>query len=66
MKRQEQRNAFVVAIMVLALPISIAQAELTDVTQTTPNVPGGAIGKSLEQQLALGEATSLLQDHPSM
>ena len=31
-----------------------ARAELTDETQTTPNVPGGAIGKSLEQQIGAG------------
>jgi len=28
---------------------------LTDVTQTTPNVPGGAIGKSLGQQIGAGQ-----------
>jgi Di-haem oxidoreductase, putative peroxidase len=33
----------------------IADAQLTDVTQTTPNVPGGAIGKSLEQQIGTGQ-----------
>jgi hypothetical protein len=56
MKRQ---NALLVAIMVLALPISIARAELTDATQTTPNVPGGAIGKSLEQQVGAGRGDEL-------
>ncbi|HKE46593.1 MAG TPA: di-heme oxidoredictase family protein [Rhodanobacteraceae bacterium] len=31
-----------------------AQAQLTDVTQTTPNVPGGAIGKSLTDEMGTG------------
>src|SRR3989338_1276730 len=31
-----------------------ARAELTDVTQTRPHVPGGAIGKSLTQQIGAG------------
>src|SRR3989338_2570893 len=31
-----------------------ARAELTDVTQTTPHVPGGAIGKSLTKQIGAG------------
>src|SRR3989338_10068103 len=35
-------------------PVLVARAELTDVTQTTPNVPGGTIGKSLEQQVGAG------------
>lgn len=30
-------------------------AQLTDRTQTTPNVPGGAIAKSLEQQIGAGQ-----------
>jgi hypothetical protein len=30
------------------------RAELTDTTQTMPNVPGGAIGKSLEQEIGPG------------
>lgn len=35
----------------LMLLTSIAEAQLTDITQTTPNVPGGAIAKSLDQQI---------------
>ena len=31
-----------------------AFAQLTDQTQTTPNVPGGTIGKSLEEQIGTG------------
>ncbi len=31
-----------------------ARAQLTDETQTTPHVPGGAIAKSLEQQIGSG------------
>jgi hypothetical protein len=37
------------------LPAVLAHAQLTDMSQTTPNVPGGAIGKSLEQQIAAGQ-----------
>lgn len=33
---------------------SMARAALTDVTQTTPNVPGAAQGKSLTQQIGAG------------
>jgi len=32
----------------------MVRAELTDVTQTTPHIPGGAIGKSLTQQIGTG------------
>jgi len=35
-------------------PVMVAWAELTDITQTTPNVPGGAIGKSLQEQVGAG------------
>ena len=35
-----------------------AQAQLTDVTQTTPTVPGGQIGKSLEEQVGSGHGDS--------
>ena len=38
------------------LPLAqTAQAQLTDKTQTTPNVPGGAIAKSLQQQIGAGQ-----------
>lgn len=53
MKRQHGKNPGVMclwfAIIGLMVPLLMARAELTDATQTTPNVPGGAIGKSLEQ-----------------
>lgn len=39
---------------ILLLTTSGPQAGLTDVTQTSPNVPGGAIEKSLEQQIGTG------------
>lgn len=35
-------------------PIPSAHAQLTDETQTFPNVPGGTIGKSLEEQIGAG------------
>ncbi|HEX3033934.1 MAG TPA: hypothetical protein VHT73_02230, partial [Thermodesulfobacteriota bacterium] len=40
--------------LVLVLPLLPANAQLTDITQTSPYVPGGAIGKSLEQQIGTG------------
>ena len=39
---------------VLVLISGLAMAQLTDETQITPNVPGGAIAKSLEQQIGAG------------
>ena len=38
----------------LLLFVFFAHAQLTDVTQTSPTVPGGAIGKSLEEQIGAG------------
>ncbi len=47
------------AVALLACSIILvagkANAQLTDVTQTTPSVPGGAIGKSLQQQIGTGQ-----------
>jgi hypothetical protein len=37
--------------LVAALLPAVGSAQLTDITQTGPTVPGGAIGKSLEQQI---------------
>jgi hypothetical protein len=39
---------------VFLLQAVLASAQLTDTTQTTPNVPGGAIAKSLEEQIGTG------------
>ena len=39
----------------LFLTAAGVRAELTDATQTTPKVPGGAIEKSLEQQIGAGQ-----------
>ncbi|ETW99296.1 MAG: hypothetical protein ETSY2_41200 [Candidatus Entotheonella gemina] len=51
----------VISIMVglCLLSAVIAEAQLTDVTQTTPNVPGGAIGKSLQEQVGEGRGDAL-------
>ena len=38
----------------LALGAPVARAQLTDESQTTPNVPKGAIAKSLEEQVGAG------------
>jgi len=38
---------------------AIARAELTDATQTTPHVPGSAIGKSLAEQIGTGRGSEL-------
>jgi len=35
-------------------------AQLTDVTQTTPTVPGGQIGKSLEEQIGTGQGDEFI------
>jgi Di-haem oxidoreductase, putative peroxidase len=45
------RVSTLAAVLLLA---SNAHAQLTDVSQTTPNVPGGAIGKSLAAQIGAG------------
>jgi hypothetical protein len=41
-------------VSVLLLPVALANAQLVDETQTTPHVPGGAIGKSLAEQIGAG------------
>jgi cytochrome c553 len=41
--------------MIFTLLAQSAHAQLTDKTQTTPNVPGGAIGKSLQEQIGAGQ-----------
>jgi len=43
-----------IGVALLALPFTAALAQLTDVTQTTPHIAGGAIGKSLQQQIGSG------------
>jgi hypothetical protein len=50
--------ASLVLIASLAL-VPAARGQLTDETQTTPRVPGGAIGKSLEQQVGAGQGNPL-------
>lgn len=45
------RCCFGAGLFLIAISV---RAGLTDVTQTTPNVPGGAIEKSLEQQIGYG------------
>jgi Di-haem oxidoreductase, putative peroxidase len=42
-------------LLFLLLSTHVAYAQLTDATQTTSNVPGGAIGKSLQQQIGTGQ-----------
>src|SRR5262245_41045083 len=43
-----------IAMTCIALAPVLAHAQLTDVSQTGPTVPGGAINKSLEQQIGAG------------
>ena len=43
-----------IAMTSIALAPMLAHAQLTDVSQTGPTVPGGAIDKSLEQQIGAG------------
>ncbi len=52
-----QRALIVVAGLLLVT--AFAHAQLTDQTQTTPNVPGGAIGKSLQEQIGQGRGDTL-------
>lgn len=58
MNATNRRSAHVVqawtGAAMLSVMVSIAQAQLTDATQTTPHVPGGAIAKSLEQEVEAG------------
>jgi len=42
------------AAMLIFAPAATVHAQLGDVTQTEPNVPGGMIGKSLQQQIRAG------------
>jgi len=42
------------AAMLIFAPAATVHAQLVDVTQTEPNVPGGTIGKSLQQQIRAG------------
>ncbi|MGB2691929.1 MAG: hypothetical protein WBC96_05495, partial [Thermodesulfobacteriota bacterium] len=43
-----------ISFLFFLLLYSVSQAQLTDETQTFPNVPGGTIGKSLEEQVGTG------------
>ena len=55
-RRRELRNAFlasVLAVAALILPLSIVEAQLTDITQT-PNAINAGIAKSLEEQIGAG------------
>jgi hypothetical protein len=51
-------NAFAAAFAV-ALATAPASAQLVDATQVTPNVPGGQIAKSLDQQIGAGHGDAL-------
>ena len=58
MRNRKQRNTFSLRVWLggaLILLASMASAQLTDVTQTAPSVPGGTIGKSLEEQIGAGQ-----------
>ena len=45
--------ARIVSMLVCILPL-VVHAQLVDITQTTPHVPGGAIGKSLADEVGSG------------
>lgn len=45
----------IISTCLLGLDVGVGRAQLTDITQTTPQVPGGAIGKSLEAQIGAGQ-----------
>ena len=44
------------------LSIQDSPAQLVDETQVSPTVPGGTIGKSLEEQVGAGRVESSEQD----
>jgi hypothetical protein len=48
-----------IVALVAGLVANAAQAQLTDETQTTPHVPGGAIARSLEEQVGAGHGDEL-------
>jgi hypothetical protein len=52
------RSGGLAALLALGLA-SASRAQLVDGTQVTPNVPGGQIGKSLEQQVGAGHGDEL-------
>jgi hypothetical protein len=47
-------SLFAVSCLFFLLFSLVSRAQLTDETQTFPNVPGGTIGKSLEEQIGSG------------
>lgn len=48
------RLTAVAAATLLFVPVSPTEAQLTDSTQTVPNIPGGQIEKSLDEQIGAG------------
>jgi hypothetical protein len=53
MAKHEWRLAIAVSLCAALMPV-VGTAQLTDISQTGPTVPGGAIQKSLEQQIGVG------------
>jgi hypothetical protein len=53
MAKHVWRLSIAVSLCASLLPVA-GRAQLTDVTQTGPTVPGGAIQKSLDQQIGVG------------
>src|SRR5215470_7419347 len=53
MAMQMRRLAAATSLCAALLP-ALGSAQLTDITQTGPTVPGGAIGKSIDQQIGAG------------
>jgi hypothetical protein len=45
----------IISTCLLGLNVGVGRAQLTDITQTTPQVSGGTIGKSLEGQIGAGQ-----------
>ena len=48
------RSSLIVLGLAGSLFIQASQAQLVDETQVSPTVPGGTIGKSLEEQVGAG------------
>ncbi len=54
MQRFQHQHGMLWGILGILVSVTAGHTQLTDVIQTSPEVPGGAIGKSLEEQIGAG------------
>src|SRR5262245_11930561 len=57
--RLVRRKLALASVFAIAFASDPASAQLVDATQVTPNVPGGQIGKSLDQQIGAGHGNDV-------